>query len=229
MVPALLAERRSLKAHHPLGASTGYMDELRGEWPVLVERTLQISPLVAELAALTEPEFEALLEFLASEPALPYRYLSVHAPSKERHLSDAELVALIERLPSYVDAIVVHPDTITDPAPYAKLGRVLVIENMDSRKGDGRDVAELERFFAALPEAGFCFDVAHAWSVDPTMELAGNLLDHFAERLRHVHVSSVSGDCIHGPLTEEQEELFLPVLSRCSDVPWILEAPLREG
>lgn len=35
------------------------------------------------------------------------------------------------------------------------LGRVRVIENMDSRKGDGRDVVELERFFAALPEAGF--------------------------------------------------------------------------
>jgi hypothetical protein len=28
------------------------MDELRGEWPALVERTLQTSPLVAELVAL---------------------------------------------------------------------------------------------------------------------------------------------------------------------------------
>lgn len=227
MVPTLLAERLSLRAHHPLGASTGYMDELRGDWPALVERTLDTSTLIAELAALTEPEFESLIEYLAGEPPLPYRYLSVHAPSKERSLSDIELVSLIERLPPYVDAIVVHPDTISDLGAYATLERSLVIENMDSRKNDGRTVAELERFFAELPDAGLCFDVAHAWSVDPTMSLAVDLLDSFAERLRHVHVSSVTGECEHRPLSAEQEGLFLPVLSRCSDVPWILEAPLR--
>lgn len=229
MVPALLAERQSLKAHHPLGASTGYMDEHRGDWPRLIEETLLISPLVAELAALTEPEFRSLIDYLVGNPALPFRYLSVHAPSKDRQLSDQELVDLIGRLPASVDAVVLHPDTISDPEAYASLGRVVTIENMDSRKGDGRDAIELDRFFEALPEAGFCFDVAHAWSLDPSMELAVSLLDHFAERLRHVHVSSVSGDCEHGPLTAEHERLFLPILARCSDVPWILEAPLRKG
>ncbi len=194
----------------------------------MVEETLLVSPLVAELAALTEPEFEGLIEYLAANPALPYRYLSVHAPSKDRQLSDQELVELIGRLPASVDAVVIHPDTISEPEAYAALGRVVTIENMDSRKEDGRDVVELGRFFETLPEAGFCFDVAHAWSLDPSMELAVSLLDHFAERLRHVHVSSVSGNCVHGTLTAEHERLFLPVLARCSDVPWILEAPLRE-
>lgn len=228
MVPTLLAERQSLKAHHPLGASTGYMDEHRGDWPRLIEEALAVSPLVAELAALTEPEFRSLVDYLTDNPALPFRYFSVHAPSKDRQLSDRDLADLIRRLPANVDAVVLHPDTIFDPKAYAPLGRVVTIENMDSRKKDGRDVVELDRFFDALPEAGFCFDVAHAWSLDPSMELAVSLLDHFAERLCHVHVSSVSGDCEHGPLTSEHERLFLPVLARCSDVPWILEAPLRE-
>lgn len=229
MGPLLLSEKKSVRAHHPLGASTGYMDQHRGDWPRLIEATLPISPLVAELAALTEPEFESLLSYLEANPTLPYRYLSVHGPSKDRQLSDRELVELIERLPPSVDAVVLHPDTIREPEAYASLGRIVTIENMDSRKDDGRNVEELYGFFEALPEAGFCFDIAHAWSMDPSMELAISFLDHFAERLRHVHVSSVSGDCEHEALTAEHERLFLPVLARCSDVPWILEAPLREG
>src|SRR3954452_21600647 len=134
MVPALLAERQSLKAHHPLGASTGYMDEHRGDWQRLIEETLLISPLVAELAALTEHEFISLVDYLNRIPTLPYRYLSAHAPSKDRELSDRELVDLIEELPASVDAVVLHPDTISEPEAYASLGRIVTIENMDSRK-----------------------------------------------------------------------------------------------
>jgi hypothetical protein len=33
----------------------------------------------------------------------------------------------------------------------------------------------------------------------------------------------------HVPLTAEHEDLFRPVLERCVDVPWILEAPPRPG
>ena len=35
-------------------------------------------------------------------------------------------------------------------------------------------------YFGLLPEAGFCLDVAHVLSVDPTMEEGGRLLDAFA-------------------------------------------------
>ena len=53
-----------------------------------------------------------------------------------------------------VDAVVVHPDTIDDPARYAPLGSALVLENMDARKHGGRTADELEPYFAALPQAG---------------------------------------------------------------------------
>ena len=67
---------------------------------------------------------------------------------------------------------VMHPDTIEDPSKYVALGRDLVIENMDSRKPVGRTANELRSLFGELPEAGFCFDIAHAWSVDRTMQSA---------------------------------------------------------
>lgn len=104
-----------------------------------------------------------------------------------------------------------------------------MLENMDACKEDGLSAGELGGWFAELPEAGFCFDIAHAWSIDETMAAGVELLDAFRSRLRHVHVSSLSRQLHHEPLTEEHEELFMPLLQRCLDVPWILEAPPRES
>jgi hypothetical protein len=81
----------------------------------------------------------------------------------------------------------------------------------------------MESFFDELPDAGFCLDVAHVRSIDPTMNAAHELLDRFRSRLRHVHLSSLYQGG-HVPLTDDDEALFAEVLDRCRDVPWILEA-----
>ena len=83
--------------------------------------------------------------------------------------------------------------------------------------------------FDALPDAGLCFDIAHAWAVDPTMSVGSAILDRFGSRLRQLHISSVDDGQHHIPLTAEHEELFGPLLDRCRDVPWIIEAPPRSA
>lgn len=226
MVPLQLLERGPVAQHHPLGASTGYMEGLRNDWPALVEQALETSSFAVELAALSENELPGLLAFLDDAPPLPFRYLSVHAPVKHLRMSDDELVAALLGLPESVDAIVVHPDVIEDVAPYRRLGSALVVENMDPRKSAGRTADELDALFAALPEAGFCFDVAHAAAVDPRLDAANDLLDRFGGRLRHLHVSSLDDDHHHESLSDADEAAWAPVLRRCRDVPWILEAPL---
>lgn len=223
-----LADSSPLAGHHPVGASTGYMVDSRGDWSAQINEAWEVSPFAVELSALAEDELDGLSNYLAAGPRLPFRYLSVHGPSKKRAMSEAELVEKLDGLAPLVDAIVMHPDTITDPTPYRRLGRKLLVENMDSRKADGRTVDELRSWFGELPEAGFCFDIAHAWSIDEDMSVGWNLLDAFRGRLRHLHVSSLSDELHHIPLTEEHEELFAPLLERCRDVPWILEAPLRD-
>jgi hypothetical protein len=226
MVPALLSDGSPLlRTHMTVGASTGYMESLRGSWPALVAEAASVSSVAAELSAISEPELPDLLEFLASAPRLPFRYVSVHAPSKQRALAEDDLVGLLGRIPAWVDAIVLHPDTMQAPPGFQPLGRRLLIENMDVRKDGGRTADELAAVFAELPAAGLCFDVAHAKDVDPTMGAAVEILDRFAGRLRHVHISSLDEEQHHVPLTAEDEELFAPVLERCRDVPWILEAP----
>lgn len=218
--------RALLAMHHPLGASTGYMTAQRGDWAALVEKACELSTFAVELSALGEDELPGLAAFLAERPRLPFHYLSVHAPTKHRRLSEAALVARLGELPGWVDAIVVHPDAMEDRAAYAPLGRRLVVENMDPRKPFGQRVADLAEVFAALPEAGFCLDIAHAGAVDESMRLAHDLLDAFAARLRHVHLSSLrAGRSSHVALYRKDEHRFAPVLARCADVPWILEAP----
>jgi hypothetical protein len=225
---AVLTQPGPIARHHPLGTSTGALAALRGDWAALVDEAQRTSTFAVELAALSADELPDLLHFLAAAPALPFHFISLHAPSKGRRLREKQLVAMLSEVVRSVDAVVVHPDTIDDASRYAALGSALVLENMDARKRDGRTVAELEPYFAALPQAGFCFDVAHVASVDETLGEGERLLDCFGARLRHVHVSSVDEDCHHIALTARDEERFGPLLRRCRDVPWILEAPLRE-
>jgi hypothetical protein len=228
MGPMLAVDRRGFLAHHPLGASTGYMSDRRGDWPALVAQAVELSPFAAELSVLSEAEVDGLSRFLASRPSLPFRYLSVHGPSKGRVMPEPDLIAALLELTKGTDCVVMHPDVMEDSTAYECLGRKLVLENMDTGKRDGCTVDQLERWFAELPQAGFCLDIAHAWSVDPTMGLASELLDAFRSRLRHLHLSSLSSDLHHVPLTHEDEELFMPILERCLDLPWILEAPPKD-
>jgi hypothetical protein len=215
-----------LRWHHPLGVSTGYMAGLRGNWDAQISAARKVSSFAIELSVLSETELPSLWQYLSRGREWPFRYISVHGPSKDRELDEKSLVAQLVKLAKWADGIVMHPDTIQSSKEYLPLGRKLILENLDSRKSTGRTADELAPFFKKLPEARFCFDIAHAWSIDDgEMIVAGELLDRLGERLQHVHLSSLSLDLHHVPLTAEHQELFRPFLARCVDVPWILEAP----
>lgn len=216
-----------LGGHLRLGCSTGFLRHLEGEWPDLVSHARETSTEAIELAALSEQELPGLLAYLGGRPSLPFRFLSVHAPSKHRELPEADLVELLMPLVGRVDAIVVHPDTLDDLGAWVPLGRTLTIENMDPRKVTGRTADELAPYLATLPQAQLCFDVAHAQAVDPTLAVGHEILDRYGSRLRHLHVSALDERGRHRPMTATDEADLAPLLDRCRDVPWILEAPLR--
>jgi hypothetical protein len=225
MIPAVAPASLQVAGHRLVGVSTGYMSASYGDWPTLLEQATATSTLAVELSALSETELPSLIDFLAEADALPFLFVSVHAPTKDRKLAEADLVATLARLTSCADAIVVHPDAATDLSAYRELGSTLVIENLDCRKELGQTAEHLDRVFDVLPEAGLCFDMPHAASVDSTLAVAREILDRHGARLRHVHLSSLDADCHHQSLTGEDEKRFGELLDRCRDVPWILEAP----
>lgn len=203
------------------------MESSRGDWPALAHQAEAISTVALELAALSESELPDLIDYLDGRPSLPFQYLSLHAPSKGRQMGEHHLIELLHSVSPRIDAIVVHPDTLIDVPAWGLLGRRLAIENMDARKPIGQTADSLAQYFDVLHEARLCFDIAHAWAVDPSLDEGAEILDRFGARLRQVHISSLDQDQHHVPLTAEHEELFGPLLDRCRDVPWILEAPPR--
>ena len=225
-LPAMSAVGELLELNAGLvGPSTGYMVGARGDWPRLTAAAETCSLDVVELSALSADELPGLVRFLDESGALPFGHVSVHGPSKGWDGTPDALARVLAAIPAFVEGIVMHPETLGDVAPFAAVGGRLRLENMDTRKRDGRTADELARYFDALPRARFCFDVAHAQLHDPSMGLAHELLDAFAGRLAEVHVSSIEPDGEHVPLRAVDAEAFLPVLARCAGVPWVLEAP----
>jgi sugar phosphate isomerase/epimerase len=141
-------------------------------------------------------------------------------------MPEQELIALLGSLARHVEVVVLHPDAIENIVLYRELGSKLAIENMDTRKPVGQTASELEDIFAELPDARLCFDIAHASAVDATMAEGERILDRLGSRLSHVHISTLDETCHHVSLTSADERRFSPLLDRCRDVPWILEAPL---
>jgi hypothetical protein len=212
-----------LRALQPtaVGVATEVFED--GGWPALVGRATSWSHEALELSALAAAALESAAAYLLrSRPAV--RRLSLHAPLELPDDGERELAAVVGTIAPRLAAVVVHPHILEEPARLAPLGELLALENMDARKPGGHDVDELEPYFAELPEARFCLDVAHVKTVDPSMELGHVLVDAFGGRLCEVHISGIDDECGHLAFTLADVELYEPVLRRCRHVPWILEA-----
>lgn len=134
-----------------------------------------------ELSALREAELAPLIESLDELDLSRFSYISLHAPSKLTLLSEDEAVSSLSSVAERGWPIVVHPDAIHDFAAWHRLGKSLCLENMDKRKTTGRTAAELEVYFANLPDATLCFDLGHARQIDPTMCEADAILCRFGD------------------------------------------------
>ena len=183
-----------------------------------------------ELSALREEELEPLINGLDDLDLSNFSYISIHAPSRLRQLSEQRVVSLLQSGAQRGWTIVVHPDVIHEFPLWQTLGDSLCLENMDKRKPTGRTVKELQSYFERLPEATFCFDIGHARQVDPTMLEARSFLRHFKFRLRQVHMSYVNSSSQHERLNFEATRAFRRVTGLIpKDTPVILETPVPEG
>jgi hypothetical protein len=181
-----------------------------------------------ELSALRTHELAPLLGVISRLAFDEYAHVSVHAPSAFSAAEEPAIAAALRPVAQRGWLVVVHPNTIHAPRLWAAFGDRLCIENMDRRKPVGRTVQELRPVFARLPQASFCFDVAHARQCDPSMSEAFRLLDAFHERLAEVHVSELDAHSRHVRLSPagvwacQRVADMIPL-----DVPVIIEAPVE--
>jgi hypothetical protein len=183
-----------------------------------------------ELSALREQELPELARTLAHLDLEGFEYVSVHAPTNFKDLQELEVVQLLQTAASRKLPIVVHPDTIRTFDLWKPFGTLLLIENMDKRKPVGRSNSELRVVFDDLPEAGLCFDVAHARQVDPSMIEAAQILKTFGDRLREVHASGVTTRSTHGLISAAACSAYSGIAHLIPEVvPVILESPVDES
>jgi endonuclease IV len=180
-----------------------------------------------ELSSLRESEFIILINEMNELDLSQYSYISFHAPSKLDNISEEGLVEKLKKVAEKKWSIIIHPDIIQDFGIWRQLGQYLCIENMDKRKKIGRTAADLEKVFNSLPEASFCFDIAHARQVDPTMIEAFLMIDKFKDRLKQLHISDVNSQSRHEPLNLESILAYKKIAGYIPvNIPIILESPV---
>jgi hypothetical protein len=207
-----------------VGYSTGAIAP--GDAPAALAALRGTPATAVELSALRLHELAPLLAAIPSLDLSAFAHVSVHAPSRFDAVDEPRVAeALAAGLPAGMP-VVLHPDTMHDPAVWRPFGARLLVENMDKRKPTGRTLRELGRVFDALPEASFCFDVGHAHQVDRTMTDAFFLIEALGVRLGQIHISEVTSEGRHDPLGRPAVAAFRKVAAWIpASVPLILEGP----
>ena len=183
---------------------------------MLAGRARRTGTGACELAALSEPELPALIDWLVQRPSLPFDFLSVHAPSKHRQLPEAELVDLLLTVAPRVDAIVLHPDVIDDHAVWRQLGATLAIENMDPRKDDGQTAVSLAAALRAAARGRPLLRRRPRLRDRPHAPRGPRDPRRFGDRLRHLHVSAL--DAAHHHVALDARRGADPAAARDSRV-----------
>lgn len=182
-----------------------------------------------ELSALRISEWLPLMGAVDTLDLSTFDYVSVHLPSRMNPMEERAVAESLELCYQRNWPLILHPDAITDWSLWREWGQLVCIENMDIRKPRGRTDSELEWLFNQLPDSRLCFDMGHAWQVDPTMGEAYWILKRFGHRLRQIHISEVNSRSKHDVLSSLTIESFRNVAHMIPpEVPIILETPVPQ-
>ncbi|GEM_PF-2043361 len=167
--------------------------------------------------------------------------LSVQTPSFEISYGDNrvsdDVLAMIRQVAKlvHIERFVLHPDLIDKDAwdklkgLHLDLGILshsgICLENSDSHKEFGQTVADMKKVLDRIG-CGIVLNLAHCFTIDPTMRLAHAFIDVLGPKIVEVHLSGV-GECSrsHLPLFQTMQDIILDPLRRISsDIPIIIES-----
>lgn len=206
-----------------IGYSTGAI--AKSNLKLAEERIISYGLKSIEYSALRFHELEPAISFLLNTPLINFlSYYSFHAPSKFSSLEELKLINnlsfLCNRLPIN---IILHPDSLHNWELWKPIEQFLCFENMDPSKSFGTSVQDLSSVFNYFPLSGFCFDIAHAYKIDPSLKLAKDLTFKFSERLRQVHISELDHNNHHIGLSEKSLLDYQSLQPLFNHIPIILE------
>jgi hypothetical protein len=208
-----------------IGFSTGAL--AYADFRLALRMLIEERVAVVEISALRFSEWMPMLKALETLDLASFRYVSIHLPSRMTIQEEEEVLASLlgwNRWP-----LILHPDAVHHWHLWREFGDRICVENMDVRKPIGRTDVELDLIFGELPEARLCFDIGHAWQVDPTMGEAYRILKRFGNRLTQIHMSEVNSQSKHDALSYSTIQSFRDIADMIpADIPVILETPVPQ-
>lgn len=212
----------------PIGYSTGAI--AYGNFNKALEILKGSKATAIELSALRDYELEPLASAINDLDLSQFVYVSVHAPSRFEKEDEPRIIKLLSKFIDKKLPVIVHPDAIYSFERWDEFGKFLFVENMDKRKPIGRTVDELDIIFEKLPNAYFCFDIAHARQFDPTMNNASSIISKYSHIMGQLHVSEVCSCSNHIAISKEAELDYSKVAKQIPPhVPIIIETLVKNN
>ena len=164
------------------------------------------------------------LNNISREDLKGFKYISLHSPTRMMVPDMAEnTLAALQRQHNRLrfDTIVVHPVDIGDFAIFKKFDLPIAFENMDWRKSKYRTVEDMKTLFKDH-DYPMVFDIQHAYSNDPTGNLADDFSEQFVKRIVEVHISGIDEKNDHCLLFENKQSNIITKIPR--KIPIIIES-----
>lgn len=155
-----------------------------------------------------------------------FGYTSIHAPIYKGE-GIKEYVGVIQAIAEMhtkviFNTVVLHPDMFDDFSFLERFDLPFAVENMDNRKMTCKDVESLQQFFNKF-DMPMVLDVNHAFTNDPTMKLAEDLVGSFRPRIEEIHLSGFNS--FHDPLYKTKQKLIIDAIPDIN-LPIIIESGL---
>jgi len=172
-------------------------------------------------------ESSAKLALLTESDLRGFEYVSLHAPSFESY-SESEIVKILETISEAhkkigFNVIVLHPFETMNWDVFKQYDLPFAIENMDWRKSFGKYVESLKDIFEKF-DAPMVLDLNHCYTNDPSMQLATDIVQNFAGRIKEIHLSGF--ETLHEPLFKTKQQEILNAIPD-KRLPIIIESGLE--
>jgi len=133
------------------------------------------------------------LSSIGKDDLANFKYISLHAPCDISYGKNEEALNILKEIEENnkrlgFDCIVIHANNVTDWSVFSDFDLPFAFENIDKGKGLGETVEDMKKVFSFV-NFKMVLDLTHAYTVDPSMELAKNLYKEFKERIFQIHLS----------------------------------------
>ena len=123
-----------------------------------------------------------------------------------------------------IDAVIVHPNMVSDFDVLPRFGQKVLLENLDKRNTRYTRPEDFRELFSDSSPFGMILDLNHVFTHDPSMRRAKEFYDAYGDRVGEIHLSGFTE--LHEPLFRTKQDEIIYSIQDFS-TPIILEGTMK--